>query len=164
MKIMGIDPGKKGGIAVIDSKRKICELTPMPMLPGGKVWDLEELCVIVGRWSNDCGAVYIEKVGAMPGQGVVSMFNFGWGCGALEGIVAAYQLPYHKVSPQTWMKSVHQGSDAKANTKQKGLQIAKRLYPGRSFLATPRSRVPHDGMVDALLIALFGLQQYGKGV
>ena len=38
-------------------------------------------------------SVVVEKVNAMPGQGVTSMFNFGQSFGAIKGICAALELP-----------------------------------------------------------------------
>ena len=46
--------------------------------------------------------VWIEKVGAMPGQGVSSMFQFGRSVGTIEGIIAALRLPISYVTPQKW--------------------------------------------------------------
>ena len=49
-------------------------------------------------------AVVVEKVSAMPGQGVTSMFNFGQSFGVIKGICSAMQLPIHFVSPAKWKK------------------------------------------------------------
>lgn len=40
----------------------------------------------------------------------------------------------------------------KVDTKATSLLAAKRLFPNETFLATARSKVPHDGIVDAVLI------------
>jgi hypothetical protein len=40
----------------------------------------------------------------------------------------------------------------KIDTKATSLIAAKRLFPEEKFLATSRSKVPHDGIVDAVLI------------
>lgn len=41
------------------------------------------------------------------------------------------------------------------DTKQAAFVVAKRLWPGRSWLATERSKKPHQGLVDASLLAVF---------
>ncbi|UOF76915.1 holliday junction resolvasE [Bacteriophage sp.] len=104
----------------------------------------------------------IEKVGAMPGQGVTSMFSFGFGCGMLEGVIQTLGLPYVKITPQTWQKLAFQGvtpiykterGKDKPDTKKMALTAVNRLYPSANLLATERSKVPHKGIIDALLIA-----------
>ena len=67
---IGIDPGKNGGIAVInDSDNSVDTYT------FSEERIVAELLI---RYilKQDCKCV-LEKVNAMPGQGVVSMFNFG---------------------------------------------------------------------------------------
>ena len=155
MVIIGVDPGKKGGIAVIGENKEIISLTPMPLI-GGKTIDANALANLFEVADS---VMYIEKVNAMPKQGVVSMFNFGFGCGLIEGIAAAFSIPYYKITPQTWMKIMHRGCDGKLDTKSRSIQVVKRQFPNLSLLATPRSKKDHDGMAEALLIALYGLGQ-----
>ena len=50
--------------------------------------------------------MYIEKVAAMPGQGVTSMFNFGKGFGVLLGAAAGLGLQTTQVTPQTMDESI----------------------------------------------------------
>ena len=90
----------------------------------------------------------VEKVGAMPGQGVVSMFNFGHNLGLIEGLLQANKIPYQLVPPQTWKKEFSLTGD-----KQKSIEVCKKLFPDISLLATPRSRKESDGMAEALLMA-----------
>lgn len=45
---------------------------------------------------------------------------------------------------------------AKGDTKPRALAKALQLWPGETFLASERCRVPHDGMIDAALIAEYG--------
>lgn len=56
----------------------------------------------------------IEEVNAMPGQGVVSMFRFGYTAGAIAGVAAGLEIPTLTVRPQVWTKiaGVRQGDDA----------------------------------------------------
>ena len=70
---IGIDPGKKGGIACIDTQSGIRYTVPYSDK------ELIDLCRDTHYSLIDAANVVccLEKVGAMPGQGVVSMFNFG---------------------------------------------------------------------------------------
>jgi crossover junction endodeoxyribonuclease RuvC len=88
----------------------------------------------------------------MPKQGLVSTFRFGMGFGTWLGMLAALRIPHLAVAPQTWKKSILAGT-----TKDKGaaIQWAQRRFPGVSLLASTRSKVPHDGLADALAMAEF---------
>lgn len=90
----------------------------------------------------------VEKVSAMPGQGVVSMFNFGHNLGVIEGLLRGYGIPYQLVPPQTWKKEFSLSSD-----KAKSIEVCQKLFPNVSLLATERSRKPNDGIAEALLMA-----------
>lgn len=84
----------------------------------------------------------------MPGQGVVSMFNFGHNLGFIEGVIRANDIPYQLVPPQTWKKEFSLNSD-----KQKSIEVCQKLFPDVNLLPTERSRKPSDGIAEALLMA-----------
>lgn len=135
---VGIDPGKSGALAIIH--------------PDGNV---ETMLFDASRYSmrlselRYCDAICcVEKVGAMPGQGVVSMFNFGHNLGFIEGVLGATEIPYQLVPPQTWKKEFSLSSD-----KAKSIEVCQKLFPKVSLLATHRSRKPHDGIAEAILLA-----------
>ena len=139
---IGIDPGKNGGIAVMSSDiinvYTFSEETLIEEL------GLISRCIKAGE-SAKC---VLEKVNAMPGQGVVSMFNFGQNYGFIQGVLKAYGIPYELVSPQKWKKEFSVTSD-----KNTSIEVAKRLFPGVNLKATERCKKDHDGMAEALLIA-----------
>ena len=92
----------------------------------------------------------------MPKQGVRSTFTFGMGFGLVKGVVLGLRLPLVEVTPQEWKRKILKGYP-------KGSEdtVAKKLWPNQSFLATERSRKPHDGIIDAALIAEYGRRTYG---
>ena len=68
------------------------------------------------------GSPFVERVGAMPKQGVASTFEFGQANGVLIGILAALVVPVHFITPGTWKK--HYGLDAdKEKSRLKALQL-----------------------------------------
>lgn len=145
MKIyIGIDPGKSGAMAVIRSSAHSPE--KIEVVP----FDAAQYSLTLARISSGVCPVTccVEKVGAMPGQGVVSMFNFGHNLGLIEGLLRAYGIPYQLVPPQTWKKEFSLSSD-----KAKSIEVCQKLFPDVSLLATERSRKPNDGMAEALLMA-----------
>ena len=67
--------------------------------------------------------------------------------------------------PTQWQKILFEGQTVmykkgkdkhKKDTKKMALAVAKRLWPSETFLATSRSSVAHDGLVDASMLADFG--------
>jgi crossover junction endodeoxyribonuclease RuvC len=158
---IGIDPGKKGGLCALDEAGKIVSAIAMPDVLAQTVdWFGERLDW--GDPNHGNVRVFIEQVGAMPGQGVTSMFTFGRGYGELIGIVAGLQIPYTLVRPQEWQKTYWPKSKG-ANTKTLAHSAVTRLYPEHDLRGTERSKKPHDGIVDAILIARWGHQsQWSK--
>lgn len=139
---IGIDPGKTGAIAAMDDEGILC-------LEQFNVDKYVDVLSYVGRSTSAKDIkVCLEKVGAMPGQGVVSMFNFGHNLGVIEGILSALRIPYQLVPPQTWKKEFSLTGD-----KAKSIEVCKKLFPWVDLRATERSRKPSDGLAEALLMA-----------
>ena len=90
----------------------------------------------------------LEQVGAMPGQGVSSMFAFGRAVGVVEGALGALAVPYSRVPPQEWQRGmrVRGGKDG-------ARERAMALFPAR---ADEFARKKDDGRADASLIAAYG--------
>lgn len=139
MKIyVGIDPGKSGALALLFPDGDI------KTIPFDAASYVDALNVLKGHDVMCC----LEKVGAMPGQGVVSMFNFGHNFGFIEGVLQANMIPYQLVPPQTWKKEFSLTSD-----KAKSIEVCQKLFPKANLLATERSRKPSDGIAEAVLMA-----------
>lgn len=154
--VLGVDPGLAGGLAVLDVGGEVLDLRPMPVLPGQRrTIDARELANWLYATEEQHGAfalAVVERVGAMPRQGIASAFSFGAGWGLVLGVLAALKVPVELATPQRWKSAVLAGTP-----KDKGAAIAfcRRRWPDTS-LVPPRGRVPHDGLADALLIAEYG--------
>lgn len=145
MVIAGIDPGQKGGIAILWVDRMLAQAWPTPM--HGKEPDV---AAIMQLFAAQCvNSVAIEQVGAMPKQGVASTFQFGTGYGMLLGALKASQLPHYRVLPQAWKKVVLAGT---AKDKAAAIAFCRNAHPTLQ-LTPPRCRTPHDGMADAVCLA-----------
>ena len=94
---------------------------------------------------------YVERVGAMTGQGVSSVFSFGRSAGVLEGVLAASGVPYTLVTPQTWQKAVGLRG-GKDGSRERAMQ----QFPDQASLF---ARKKDDGRADATLIAIYGMKQ-----
>ena len=153
MKAMGIDPGAKGGIALLNSETNEQYAIAMPMIAG----ELDYRGVANTILSHAPDIIIIEKVHAMPQQGVVSMFNFGKNYGALLALISTLGSAYLTVTPQTWKKVVLAGT---AKDKDAAIQFCYQRYPQLN-LVLPRCRTSHDGIADAICLAHYGLH-YAK--
>lgn len=144
MTYIGIDPGKKGAMAII---RGPGDYTLVPF--DNEAYNRELLRV-------DNALCALERVGAMPGQGVTSMFSFGENYGFIQGLLTANAIPYELVTPQRWKKAFEVTGD-----KNTSIAVAKRLFPGVSLRRTVQSRKDDDGMAEALLLAEYARRTMG---
>ena len=151
---MGVDPGLSGAIAVIYETNAI-QIFPMPI--AGKEIDVGG---IIGYLKiikiNNCVA-YIEKVSSRPGQGVVSVFKFGFVTGILHGVFRTLGIPLYTVTPQAWKKEILAGTD---KSKQASIDYILRAYPDIKLFRTERSRTYDHNMADALCIAEYAKRKY----
>lgn len=161
---IGIDVGKDGGIAVfVDDQLINYGVTPNI----GTQIDLKHISTILNRYCpiEDDYHVVIEDVHALFGSSAKATFNFGWSLGILEGIVTALSIPYTKVAPKEWQKELWRGvttiyKPSKGESKRKSVDTkatsllsAQRLFPLIDFRKSDRAKKPHDGIVDAILLA-----------
>lgn len=153
--IIGIDPGLGGGIAAIKGSNLLF-VDKTPVFKKGKTtkreFDLKEMSDILKKYKSKETVVYIEKVHAMPSQGVTSMFNFGKGYGFWIGICAALGLEVKYVRPQEWKKRVIPWKD---KSKKASVDRTLQLFPDVN-LKPGRTYKDHDGMAEAILIAVYG--------
>lgn len=134
---IGIDPGLKGGLALISESGA----RAIPFTEAGYLAAIKET-------KGENAIACVENVHAMPQQGVTSMFNFGKGFGWILGILDAYNVPYELVTPQKWKKEFSVTGD-----KNSSIAVCKRLFPSVPLLPTERCRKDSDGMAEALLMA-----------
>lgn len=152
MNLIAVDPGLKGGIAVLANG----SITAVPMPLAGKGLDLGAIAGIIREASP--AWIIVEKVAARPGQGVTSMFNFGLGYGAVQGIAAALSVPVELVTPQRWKSTVLHGT---AKDKLSAIAFCRRVFPSVP-LVLPRCRSPHDGLADSLCLLEYGRRVLGR--
>lgn len=143
--ILGIDPGKNGGLALINESGDCEALVKMPATP----LDLyNEVCTMKHKGVRMAA---LEKVGGMPGNGGASMFNFGRNYGHIEMALLAAGIPFTIVTPQKWQKHYQLGSSSghtKSEWKNRLREAAQRLYPDIKVTLWA---------ADALLIGRYGL-------
>jgi hypothetical protein len=134
---IGIDPGASGAIAVYDHGYDISviKLTETPQDVSS--WLAEKI-----EQYHIMGAV-IERVHAMPKQGVVSGFKFGVSYGFCQGLLVAHRIPFEMITPQTWQKELRCLTKGDKNITK---EAAQRIWPKLSIT---------HATADAMLIALY---------
>ena len=106
--------------------------------------------------------IYVEKVHSVFGSSASSNFSFGYNVGAIHATIRALRMGFNLIPPKDWQKLVIIESDIvmkdekKRDTKKTAANAAARIFPDVDFRRTPRSKIAHDGMVDAALIAYAG--------
>ena len=134
MQIIGIDPGKKGGVVALDitGRPTATEWTaadhPEEGYVAGKAYNVRRMVQVLEEIAErgEVALVVLERQQARPIEGRSSCLTTGYGWGLWSGIVHALRLPLLEVS-LTW----------------------------------GRRRKPHDGLSDAGCLALFGLAHVG---
>jgi crossover junction endodeoxyribonuclease RuvC len=153
MKIIGIDPGLSGAIAVME-KNKILSIFDMPVMAEGKKnkrqLNSAQLVKLLNEniLKDEEVSIIVEQVNAMPGQGVTSMFNFGQTFGAIKGICAALGLPIFFVRPSKWKKHFELINSSKDASRTKAIE----MYP---LIADQLAKKKDVNKSDAILIARF---------
>jgi hypothetical protein len=165
---IGIDIGKEGAI-VIQEKDKLTNIYKMPLI--GKELDMLELYNILMPYEAGNGMVIFEKIVPFTAN-KSAMYSLGHQAGAIEMVCVALAIPFTKVPPQTWQKEMFTGVDqatkkstttksgVSRDTKSMALVAAKRLFPEATLKFGQRTTVPHNGLVDALLMSEYGRRKY----
>jgi crossover junction endodeoxyribonuclease RuvC len=149
---IGIDPGLSGAIAVWPENGEpvVNDMPTFEITVNGKKKtqiDLAQLARTTPQsWQS--WHAFIENPGAMPGNGAVSMFNFGFACGVAQMAVAAAGIPYTLVKPAIWKRALGLTADKDASR-----QLASRLFPQSAHLW---ARKKDDGRAEAVLLAYYG--------
>lgn len=148
--IAAIDPGAAGAIAFLSPDGALASVVDMPAVKVGtklRVAPQAVALLLAARRPSHC---FIEQVGAMPGQGVVSMFAFGQAVGILDGAVAALGIPVSYIAPAAWKRGMQVSAD-KGSSRRRAMQ----LFPSH---ADAFQRVRDDGRAEAALLGVYGLR------
>jgi crossover junction endodeoxyribonuclease RuvC len=122
MKYIGIDPGKKGSVSIVEDGH----LTVIPVPIIGDSYDFRGMYELLCDHKDDSFCV-IERAQAMPGQGTVSMFTFGLGFGLWLMALTATSIPYQIIHSRVWTKEILKG--AMGEGKERSFNVARALYP-----------------------------------
>lgn len=178
-KIIGIDPGKNGGVAVINMNRQVENIVAMPTTD--LLWSTFK--EIFKKEKGVKKYVFLENVHSRPTDGVVGAFTFGYHFGYIESILHHLVKLDNilRVDPRKWQNSmgyVRGKEETKYEFKKRLLLSAQLHLQGSTSsddwllygdLSRDRRRTNRGDFkltlktCDAYLIALYGLNQI-KGI
>lgn len=152
--IIAIDPGITGAVAFINDSYRPISVHDIPVMAkaSGKGQQLNgrELSdMIRTTYASLPDLALVEKVSAMPGQGVSSVFSFGKSAGIIEGVLDALGIPYRMVTPQKWKRA----AGLTGTEKDAARAMCIRQYPHLAYMLTRKKDI---GRADAILIGMYG--------
>lgn len=153
MRIVGIDPGANGAIAMLNDGHLTVVDMPSVSIRRGKSDKAEvdgyTLAAILHDLRPD--VAYIELVGGIQGQSASAAFNFGRAAGAPEYILMAHSVRVERVAAVRWKRALklNPGKDAMR-------AAAMRLWPASAALF---KRVKDTDRAEAALIAEYGRRE-----
>jgi len=153
MLIIGIDPGKSGGIGFVRPPEAACAIKMPDTIKDA--WD--EFNYLTGpinkirkESDEDTCFAFLEQVWGMKGDGAAAAFTFGRNYGQLEMALHAAGIPYDYVTPVRWQKEfslIKKKGESKTSKKNRHKSAAQRLFP--------HLKITH-AIADAILIAEYG--------
>jgi len=144
---LGIDPGRKGGFALIDEHKNLLYVEPMPMLDKGYNYLL--IINMIEKLSEQTTILLELKPGVME-HSASPTTSFGFHCGALYGICLKYKLQI--VSPKSWKTEfdvTRNYKESRKDMKLRSVQMAEKLF-------NMKFKTTEDGLAEALLLAEYG--------
>lgn len=151
--VVGIDNGLDGGLCAVRNGKvlKKCAM-PTTEREGKREIDIGHVLSWVRQFEDPVRLVIEEPLKhARSSQAVRSMaLSFG----QLLALCRLEGYDHRIVQVNDWQRKVL-GRVARGGTKTVALAVAKKLQPGESWLASSRSKKPHDGIVDAYLLAYY---------
>jgi hypothetical protein len=157
---VGIDNGLDGGVALVSDDGKVLLATVTPTFSNGKK---RKLCSHMlnalmdsfrGGSDEELTVVVETPAGSKSVSAATSMAD---SFARIETVLIIGGYRRHFITARTWQKEFwtvpKMAKDQKFDTKAAALLAANRLWPDANWLASPKCKKPHDGMVDAALIA-----------
>jgi crossover junction endodeoxyribonuclease RuvC len=154
---IGVDPGLSGAIAIITGDWY--EVHDIPTMAKGSGVVKSEINakgmadILRTRISGPPLAA-LERVNAMPGQGVASVFSLGDSFGACRAVLACNSIPTLYVTPTEWKKYYKITSD-----KEEARALAIKKFPNAELHLKK-----HIDRAEALLIANYLKEKNDKAV
>jgi len=158
--IIGIDCGLTGAVAFLDDKTApdVVDIPTESFGTGSVVKNqicAAALAILIRQRCEQASEVkaFVEKVNAMPGQGVSSVFSFGQSLGTILGVLGALQVPVEMIRPQRW-KAFFSLTQDKEVSRTRAINIFPQI-------ADKLQRKKDHNRAEALLLAEYGRRADG---
>lgn len=145
---VGIDPGSRTG-AYADIQDGRAEV-----FPWDDVFFVQHMQTLSAM--NDDVVAAVEKVNAMPHQGVSSTWVFAENFGFIQGVLSTLGIKFQLVPPRVWKKEYSLNHD-----KDQSIEVCHRLFPEVDLKRTPRSRKNDNNFAEAILLAEYAKRHWG---
>ena len=154
---VGIDPGKFGAFAVLNSNSKIIQVHDMPLDKGRAAtgsYDPPKIFALLRMITRlPCVQVGVEWPNTRPGEGAQRCRNFGLGMGYLEMSLIALRTEFTKIDPQRWKRHFKLPSKDDDPKLKQHLGVYDFYFPHQQArVLGPRGGIK-DGRLEAVLIA-----------
>jgi hypothetical protein len=170
---LGVDCGKSGAVSEIDNAGNLIEFHAMPIVGKGKgsKLDLQKLAEYFSykKLAIENGRDYMVIVEDPGGHApsAAGLRSMTYCFAAIETLLVAYKIKHHIVLSQKWQREFwskpQMPKGQKFDTKAAALAEAKKLWPDEHFRVTSEAgnllKNPHDGIVDAALLATYGMRK-----
>jgi crossover junction endodeoxyribonuclease RuvC len=155
MKILGVDPGIRGGLAIVmvndGAAPMLVDAIDIPVVGIGAKERVDVLAIRTWIETHKPNCAVIERAQAMPKQGASSGFKYGRSVGSIEAVIACAAVPMTIVEPTVW-KRFHR---LRGGEKELSRLRALMLFPTAH---TVLARKKDHGRAEAALIALAGVK------
>ena len=152
--IVGVDNGLDGGLCAVSEHGLVIDKIVMPTKRVSKKREIDTMKI--KQWLLFLNTPFVLAVEeplahARSSQAMRSMaLSFGKLCGMAE----TNDFKMCRVSVHKWQKAML-GYVPKGKTKEYAILKAEELAPEECWVKNKRCKNPHDGMVDAFLIATY---------
>ncbi len=145
MNDVGIDPGKKGGIVMVNWELKRVEFYPLPIAEDGS-WDRDQMCQLADLFRFARARVGIEKVQAFPGMSTASLVQTLCGYYLWLGVLAGKGVGVLEVSAADWRREFDLSVDIACKCGIRELRALHRKATGRTRRLTTASLAEVEGV------------------
>jgi len=151
MKRLGVDPGIRGGLAIVEiidgTSPQLVDAIDIPVAGVGAKERVDVLAIHTWIEAHPPEHAFIERAQAMPKQGASSGFKYGRATGAIEAVLACCEIPLTIIEPTAW-KKFH---GLRGGEKELSRLRALMLFPTAHTLLAHKK---DHGKAEAALIAL----------
>ena len=158
--VVGIDPGAKGSLCILDSVTKQILFANTPQGYGDAQSILK--AILAEHQRNPIQIIGIEEVHSIFGTSAKSNFSFGFNVGQIHTLAEMTDIGIDLVQPKVWQASCGIRFKPKmkpADRKKIVGDAAIRLYPSAKIFGPKGGLL--DGRADALMLAHHLVIKYG---